>query len=173
MHWNLGMAEASILLVRFPIFFRVFSLRRLIPQLLDLSLEANLQDLLLRFCLLHLHRFGYHHDDIYNWWSCFWPHKLLGRCGWDTSGGFQRTLFIYSYDLIIVVSMTWLLAPLGALIVSPFRDPSSPVQSSPVQHLALIVPICSIWPWMTRPDLVRYLWVLWGTFGYFEVLLGT
>ena len=34
-----------------------------------------------------------------------------------------------------------LLALLGALIVSPFRDPVHPSR-----HLGLIVPICSIWP---------------------------
>ena len=51
-------------------------------------------------------------------------------------------IYVFLYFCIFLF-----LAPLGALIVSPFRDQSSPS----IQHLALIVPICSIWPWQTRP----------------------
>ena len=45
----------------------------------------------------------------------------------------------------MVIFRSKFLAPLGALIVSPFRDPVPSIHPS-IQHIGLIVPICTIWP---------------------------
>ena len=46
---------------------------------------------------------------------------------------------LFEYPPSSSFSIDTLLEPLGALIVSPFRDQSSPVQSHPIQHIGLII----------------------------------